>query len=68
MGFYATWPMLTMKAVNKHFPDLTGTSKRHMRHIKSGLQSTKVRTPVPQEIMEAETLAASLRENIEIYM
>jgi len=61
MGFYATWPMLTMKAVNKHFPDLAETSKQHMRHIKSGVQSTKDKTPIPQEILEAETLAASLR-------
>ena len=61
MGFYATWPMLTVKAVNKHFPDSAETAKRHTRIIKSGVQSTKDKTPVPEEINGTETLASSLQ-------
>lgn len=30
-GFYATWPMLTVASVNKHFPESEETQKGHMR-------------------------------------
>ena len=39
-GFYATWPMLTSKAVRKHFPESEETTKGHMRRVKSGVRST----------------------------
>jgi hypothetical protein len=30
-GFYATWPLLTAKAVKKHFPETVETPKGHMK-------------------------------------
>ena len=29
-GFFATWPMLTAKAVKKHFPESDETTKGHL--------------------------------------
>ena len=36
-GFYATWPLLTAKAVKKHYPDTDATPKGHMKRVKSGI-------------------------------
>jgi hypothetical protein len=30
-GNYATWPGITAKAVNRHFPELVETQKGHMK-------------------------------------
>ena len=36
LGFYASWPGLSAKAVYKHFPESEETQKVHMRKTKSG--------------------------------
>jgi hypothetical protein len=58
-GFFATWPLLTPKAVKKHYPDHDATPKGHMRRIKSGIRSTKTTQPIAPEI---ETTEKELRE------
>jgi hypothetical protein len=60
-GFYATWPMLTAKAVRKHFPESDETAKGHMRRVKSGVRSTKAQVVEPPEIQQAEAHLAELR-------
>ena len=40
-GFFASWPGLTEKAVNQHFPESEETQRGHMRKRPSGLRSTK---------------------------
>ena len=61
-GFYATWPMLTSKAVRKHFPESEETAKGHMRRVKSGVRSTKAQVEEPLEIQLAEAELAELRK------
>jgi hypothetical protein len=36
-GFYATWPLLNAKNVNKYFPESDETQKGHMRQKRSGI-------------------------------
>ncbi|KAL7503489.1 hypothetical protein ACHAXN_001275 [Cyclotella atomus] len=60
-GFYATWPMLTCKAVRKHFPESDETAKGHMRRVKSGVRSTKAQIEEPIEIQQAEAELEELR-------
>jgi hypothetical protein len=60
-GFYATWPMLTAKAVRKHFPEHDETQKGHMKRVKSGVRSTKAQVQEPPEIEEAMIKLAELR-------
>jgi hypothetical protein len=60
-GFYATWPLLTSKAVQKHFPESDETAKGHMRRVKSGVRSTKAQVEAPPEIQQAEAHLAELR-------
>ena len=61
-GFYATWPMLTSKAVRKHFPESEETAKGHMRRVKSSVRSTKAQVEEPLEIQLAEAELAELRK------
>ena len=42
-GFYSTWPLLTVKNVNKHFPESEETQKGHMRQKRSGVQKPTVK-------------------------
>ncbi|KAL7506393.1 hypothetical protein ACHAXN_005053 [Cyclotella atomus] len=68
-GFYATWPMLTAKAVRKHFPESDETAKGHMRRVKSGVRSRKAQIEEPIEIQQAEAELAELRrKHRDIYM
>ena len=61
-GNYATWPLLTTKAVKKYFPEADETSKGHMRRVKSGVRSTKAQVQEPEEIQLAATTLANLRK------
>ncbi len=61
-GFYTSWPLLTTKAVKRHFPEAPETAKGHMRRIKSGVRSTKAQVDEPAEIQQAETVLAELRK------
>ena len=38
---YATWPCLSVKAVQKHFPEFDETAQGHMRGVRQGLRSSK---------------------------
>jgi hypothetical protein len=53
-GFFATWPLLTTKAVKKHFPEHDKTPKGHMGRVKSGVRSTKAQMEESEEIRLAE--------------
>jgi hypothetical protein len=59
-GFYATWPMLTTKAVRKHYPETKETPKGHMKRVRSGVRSTKVQVQQHPEITEAEAALAEI--------
>eukprot|EP00956_Cyclotella_meneghiniana_P010727 scaffold15031_cov47-Cyclotella_meneghiniana.AAC.1 len=61
-GFYATWPLLTAKAVRKHFPESDEVTKGHLRRVKSGVRSTKAQIQEHPEIQEAEKILAQLRK------
>ena len=40
-GNYVTWPGLTIKTVNKHFPESVETQKGHMKKQRQNVRSTK---------------------------
>ena len=40
-GHYLTWPHITVKNVNKYFPESEETQKGHMRNVRQGVRSTK---------------------------
>ena len=60
-GHYATWPLLTVKAVKKYFPEAEETDKGHMRRVKSGVRSTKAQIEEPEEVQQAAATLANLR-------
>ena len=45
-GNYNTWPLITVKNVNTHFPELEETQQGHMRRQRQGVRSTKVKTGI----------------------
>jgi hypothetical protein len=59
-GFLATWPLLTTKAVKKHFAGFNKTDKVDMQPIKSGVISTQAQVQQPIKIQEAEATLAQL--------
>ena len=40
-GSYLTWPLITVKSVNKLFPEYDETQQGHMRGQHQGVRSTK---------------------------
>ena len=44
-GNYLTWPLITVKNVNKNFPESEETQKGHMRNQRQGFRSTKNKSP-----------------------
>ena len=42
-GNYLSWPLITIKNVNKHFPESEETQKGHMRNLQLGVRSTKTK-------------------------
>ena len=57
-GNYESWPMITVKNVNKYFPESKETQKGHMRQTREGVRSKKIKesneenvpvTPVQKE-------------------
>ena len=68
-GFFATWPMLTVKAVRKHYPETVVTAKGHMKRTKSGVRSTKEPISEPEEITAAEKdLRAMRKKHKDVYV
>ena len=54
-GNYNTWPLLTVKNVNKHFPESEKTQQGHMRSQRQGVRSTKVMTGIKRLEEEKKT-------------
>eukprot|EP00804_Cyclotella_cryptica_P005331 CCRYP_020409-RA/>CCRYP_020409-RA protein AED:0.39 eAED:0.39 QI:0/-1/0/1/-1/1/1/0/334 len=52
-GNYSTWPLITIKNVNKHFPQSEETQQGHMKNQCQGIRSTKQRV---QPIVPPPTL------------
>jgi hypothetical protein len=68
-GFYATWPLLTAKAVKKYYPKTEETPKGHMRRIKSGVRSTKAQIEEHPEVQAAEaTLMEICKKHRDVYV
>jgi hypothetical protein len=61
-GYFATWPLLTAKAVKKYYPETEETPKGHMRRIKSGVRSTKAQVEEHPEVQVAEAMLTELRK------
>ena len=40
-GNYATWPGLSVKGVNKYYPETDEPPKGHMKGLRQGVRSTK---------------------------
>ena len=54
-GNYNTCPLLTVKNVNKHFPESEETQQGHMRSQRQGVRSTKVETGIKRVEEEKKT-------------
>jgi hypothetical protein len=54
-GNYATWPGLTVAALQKYFPDSDETQKGHMKGQRQGIRSTKQKAFY--HLVESETIA-----------
>ena len=68
-GNYATWPGLTIKAVNKHFPESDETQQGHMRSIKQGVRSTKKKKePVEIKQEDGTTLTVPQKKHNDIFI
>jgi uracil DNA glycosylase len=48
-GHLATWPGLTVKAINKHLKLTTATAKGHMNKKWQNIRSTKERFPEQED-------------------
>ena len=48
-GNYISWPLLTVKNVNKYFPESEETQYGHMRGQRQGVRSTKVKAETEAE-------------------
>ena len=53
-GYFASWPGLTAKAVEKHFPESEETQKGHMRKVKAGRRSTKQKMEAVPKVKKGE--------------
>lgn len=60
-GYLASWPGLTVAAVNKYFPESDETQKGHMKHQRKGVRSTKVANLEP-------TVTEEQRKELEVAM
>ena len=45
-GKYLTWPLITIKNFNKHFPESEETQKGHMQNLCVGVRCTKNNPPL----------------------
>ena len=68
-GNYATWPHLTVKAVQQHFPESDETQQGHMRNVKQGIRSTKEKKKhIEVETTSGETVTIPLKKHHGIYV
>ncbi len=68
-GNYASWPHLTVKAVQQHFPESDETQQGHMRSIKQGIRSTKEKKrSIEVETVEGKTVTIPLKKHHDDYV
>ena len=67
-GNYATWPHLSVKNVQKHFPESDEERQGHMRSIKQGIRSTKERIMVEVEDENGNVQKVPLKKHNDIYV
>ena len=68
-GNFATWPHLTLKAVQEHFPESDEEKQGHMRNIKQGIRSTKQKKKATTIITETgEEITIPLKKHHDIYV
>ena len=68
-GNYATWPHLTLQGVQKHFPESDETQQGHMRSIKQGIRSTKIKKePTKIAINDDEWITIPLKKHHDVYV
>jgi len=64
-GNYKTWPGITSKTVNKHFPESIETQKGHMKKQRQNVRSTKQKMSADAESTEeGELIRAISKQNI----
>ncbi len=63
-GNYATWPGITVEAVNKHFPESVETQKGHMKKQRQNVRSTKQKV-IADEVSDAVELTQTItKQNV----
>jgi hypothetical protein len=68
-GSFLTWPHLTAKAVQKHFPQSDETTQGHLRSIKQGIRSTKTKKkPTELALADGQTFTIPLVKHQDIYV
>ena len=67
-GNFATWPHLTLKSVQQHFPESDETQQGHMRSIKEVIRSTKTKKePTEIALHDNEILTIPLKKHHDVY-
>ena len=61
---FSTWPGLTAKAVNKHFPESVETQKGHMKKQRQNVRSTKQKVVVDEVSETTELTRAITKQNL----
>ncbi len=68
-GNYATWPHLSEEAVRKHFLESDETEQGHMRQVKQGVRSTKMKREVETHVLaDGSRITIPLRKHNDIYV
>jgi hypothetical protein len=63
-GNYTTFPGITAKAVNKHFPESVETQKGHMKKQCQNVRSTKMKLILDEPTEDIELTQAIAKQNI----
>ena len=63
-GNYVSWPGLTVKKVNKFYPETDETPKGHMRQTRQGVRSTKEKV----EVREKNNVAVQRTKQKDLYV
>jgi hypothetical protein len=63
-GNYVSWPGLTVKVVNKHFPESIETQQGHMKTQRQNVRSTKQKLIVKDSSKDEELTQAVTKQNI----
>ncbi len=63
-GNYMTFPGITTKTVNKHFPESVETQKGHMKKQRQNVRSTKQKLILDEPTEDIELTRAIAKKNI----